>query len=81
MGSGGGGLLLNAVMPMIAAPNSKMAIAAIQRRPGNSLRASSMIQFGATVAVGVTVAAGETTVGVCVGVGVWDVGVGVGAGV
>lgn len=64
---------------MIAAPNSKMTMAAIQRRPGNSLRASS-IQCGGTVAVGVTVTVGATTVGVCVGVGGWDVGVGVGVG-
>ncbi len=63
-----------------AAPNSKMTMAASQRRPGNSLRASS-IQCGITVAVGVTVAVGGTTVNVCVGVGDWDVAVGVGVGV
>ena len=80
VGSVGGCLPLNIVKTMPAAPSSKMTIAAIKRRPENGLNAS-IIPRGATVAVGVTVAVGGTTVGVCVGFGGWGVGDGVGVGV
>lgn len=77
VGFGGGGLLLNAIKPMIAPPNTKMAMATIRIRVESRPRIPGT---GGGVGVsggriGVAVGITGVAIGVCVGVGGAGVGV------